>query len=694
MKRKHLTQAVFILLAMVLFTGCIKITRMPDYTHNSSGTNDIPQIPANDTPSPSQTVVESPNVDEPFTQYIGNGLDTVTIMLYLCGSDLESAYGCATNDLNEILDAYVGTNVNIVIETGGASDWQNNTISNQTNQRYLISSEGFFRLEDNLGQKDMTSPETLGDFIRYCSVNYPANRNILILWDHGGGSVSGYGYDELFDMYNGDSMTLPELKYALELGGAKFEIIGFDACLMATIETGYVLKDFADYMLASQKMEPGSGWYYTNWITEISYNPSMPAEDLARVIIDDFIVSTAYESYVAEGTLSFINLNKIDELYNQMLEYFSAAGQTINDGGFAEVSRARAYAASSGGRSLQSDYDHVDIVALAQNLVNSESQGLIDAVEDAVVYFKYCNTSNVNGMTVYFPYTDLSYFSSIVDMYTQIGMDDRYIGFLSDFISVMVGGQNTVTGPGYSDPNESWSAQEDWSLYDWFDDELVSSYEYYYEQTAGYYYDLILTEKGDGYVLSLTDEEWNIVVGIEFQVYLDDGYGYRYLGSDNIYTFDEDGDLIITFDNTWVTVDGQTVAFYAEEEVITEDGFWYTCGSSPAYLNDVPVDVIIMWDDYNPTGYIVGARYYYDGAISQKGYVPIIDGDVLTFVFDYYDYDYEYEGSYYCFDPMTVYGEPVVSYDDIGYGDCIVYYKLTDIYGNQYWTEPILFYDQ
>ncbi len=194
-------------------------------------------------------------------------------------------------------------------------------------------------------------------------------------------------------------------------------------------------------------------------------------------------------------------------------------------------------------------------------------------------------------------------------------------------------------------------------------------------------------------MLSLTDEEWDIVVGIELQVYLDDGYGYRYLGSDNVFEFDDDGDLLITFDNRWVTVDGQTVAFYAEDEVITDDGFWYTYGASPAYLNDDPVDVIIMWDDNNPYGYIAGARYYYDSMVSQKGYAPINDGDVLTFMFDYYNYDYEYDGSYYYFDPMTVYGEPVVSYEDVGYGDCLVYYMLTDIYGNQYWTEQVLFYD-
>lgn len=695
MKRRLTIYAMFVFFAAftILFTGCIKITRMPGTPQGSSSITEISQSPAIETIAPTQTAdIDPQKDDEAFTQYIGNGQDTVTIMLYLCGSDLESSYGCATDDLNEILDANVGDNVNIVIETGGASYWQNTTISNQTNQRYLISSEGFFLLEDNMGQKDMTSPETLGDFISFCSSNYPANRNILILWDHGGGSVAGYGYDELFDKYNYDSMTLPELKYALELGGSKFEIIGFDACLMATVETGYVLKDYADFMLASQKMEPGSGWYYTGWINDISNNPSMPPEELSRSIIDDFIIHTAYESYVAEGTLALVDLNKMDKLYTQILEYFSAADQTITDGGFADVSRARAYA-SSGGRDLQADYDHVDIVSLARNLKNNESDELIAAVEEAIIYFNYCNTSDVNGLTIYFPYTDLSYFDSIVDMYRQIGMDDRYIDFLSGFISVMVGGQDTESYSVYSDPNDSYSAQEDWSEYEWYDDDLVSSYEDYYEQTAGYYYDLLLTEKGDNYVLSLTDDEWDIIVGIELQVYLDDGYGYRYLGSDNIYDFDDEGDLIISFDNSWVSVEGQTVAFYAEDEVITEEGFWYTYGASPAYLNDEPVDIIVMWDDNNSYGYIAGARYYYDSTISQKGYAPINDGDVLIFMFDYYDYDYEYDGSYYCFDPMTVAGEPVVSYEDIGYGDCLVYYMLTDIYGNQYWTEQVLFYD-
>ncbi|MCR5235609.1 MAG: hypothetical protein K6E34_00220 [Lachnospiraceae bacterium] len=36
-----------------------------------------------------------------------------------------------------------------------------------------------------------------------------------------------------------------------------FDFIGFDACLMATVETAYMLSPYADYMIASEEFEPG-----------------------------------------------------------------------------------------------------------------------------------------------------------------------------------------------------------------------------------------------------------------------------------------------------------------------------------------------------------------------------------------------------------------------------------------------------
>ena len=158
-------------------------------------------------------------------------------MVYLCATDLESQSGMATADLNEMLYATISDKVNVIVETGGTSGWRNNVISSTTNQRYRVTSKGLELLQDNLGKKSMVDPATLSDFIQYSKAKYPADRYMLVLWDHGGGSLTGYGYDQNF---TNDSMTLDEMGTALKNGGCAFDIVGFDACLMSTLETAMV----------------------------------------------------------------------------------------------------------------------------------------------------------------------------------------------------------------------------------------------------------------------------------------------------------------------------------------------------------------------------------------------------------------------------------------------------------------------
>ena len=82
----------------------------------------------------------SPLAREKRTQILGNGQDTVTIMIYDCGTDLESRSGMATNDINEIAQATIPENVNIIVYTGGCNGWKTNGISNKVNQIYKIQS--------------------------------------------------------------------------------------------------------------------------------------------------------------------------------------------------------------------------------------------------------------------------------------------------------------------------------------------------------------------------------------------------------------------------------------------------------------------------------------------------------------------------------------------------------------------------
>ena len=69
----------------------------------------------------------------------------------------------------------------------------------------------------------------------------------------------------------------------------EFDFVGFDACLMATAETGLMLNSYADYMIASEETEPGIGWYYTDWLTALSKNTSMPTTEIGRNIVDSFV---------------------------------------------------------------------------------------------------------------------------------------------------------------------------------------------------------------------------------------------------------------------------------------------------------------------------------------------------------------------------------------------------------------------
>ena len=197
---------------------------------------------------------------EKYTRLLGNGRDTATIMVYMCGTDLESRSGMGTADLQEMLGADLGGSINLLVYTGGCKGWRNNLISSGTNQVWQVKDGKLACLEKDLGSVSMTGPENLAWYIKWCAKNYPASRYELILWDHGGGSVSGYGYDEKFA--SSGSMNLAGIDAALEKAGVKFDFIGFDACLMATAETALMLTRHADYLIASEETEPGLHAHY------------------------------------------------------------------------------------------------------------------------------------------------------------------------------------------------------------------------------------------------------------------------------------------------------------------------------------------------------------------------------------------------------------------------------------------------
>ena len=132
---------------------------------------------------------------------------TWAIYWYLCGSDLESESGCATEDLSEMLDVSLPENVTVVIQTGGASQWQNDTVDASVLQRYVYTSDGL-KLVEEQPSASMGDTDTLASFLQFAVDQYPADKTAVVFWNHGGGSVGGVAFDELYD---NDSLTLDEI---------------------------------------------------------------------------------------------------------------------------------------------------------------------------------------------------------------------------------------------------------------------------------------------------------------------------------------------------------------------------------------------------------------------------------------------------------------------------------------------------
>ena len=61
----------------------------------------------------------APGARAKFTKLKGSGKDTVTLMIYMCGTDLESQNGMASRDLKEMANASFGDNVRVIVYTGG-----------------------------------------------------------------------------------------------------------------------------------------------------------------------------------------------------------------------------------------------------------------------------------------------------------------------------------------------------------------------------------------------------------------------------------------------------------------------------------------------------------------------------------------------------------------------------------------------
>ena len=238
--------------------------------------------------------------------------DDHTVLIYMCGADLESENQLATGDIQEILKVSgQPDDVNIVIETGGAKSWASTYgISSTYLERYHVANKSLVR-DNQLTYASMGQTSTLQSFIEYGLNNFPAERTGLVFWNHGGG-MRGVCYDE---KKNDDVLKNSEIRSALSgalsncgMSGQKLEWVGYDACLMAVQDIAITNAEYFNYMIASEESEAGYGWDYDTWVDDLYAKKTTTT--ILKAIVDGFIADNGgASSSKGDQTLSYMNLS-------------------------------------------------------------------------------------------------------------------------------------------------------------------------------------------------------------------------------------------------------------------------------------------------------------------------------------------------------------------------------------------------
>lgn len=542
--------------------------------------------------------------------------DTWAFYWYLCGSDLESGNGAATSDLDEMLAVELPPNVQVIIQTGGAQQWQNNIVDAGKTQRYLYSSDGL-ELVDEQPVANFGDAQTLADFLGFCAENYPADHTMVSFWNHGGGSVSGAAFDEL---HNFDSLTLDEMYqafesvYELSEETPPFELVGFDTCLMATIDVAYTFSDIGRYLVASQELEPSTGWYYSGWLQALADNPAMNGAGLGKAICDSYVEGCEQYGVADDITLSVVDLSKMDRImaaYNNLgKEALSLAAD--DPVFFSEFGRAASRAENYGGNTPDEGYTNMvdlgHLVRNSKNILPENAQSVLDALDEAVVYrVNGPYREQATGLSCYYSYNgDADNYAG----YTQIGASEPFIylygyelgGELPDEGMQYVSDMGYEALPEIPNLNNTGTNLEDFPL--------------------------TVSEDGNA-VMELGSDISNLLKGVYFQLYYVDEEEdiILMLGRDNDIDMDwENGIFQDNFRGVWGAIDG----YLCYMEIVYE-GDNYNLYSIPILLNGEEYHLRVVYSYTEEAYQILGARKGLDdNGMADKNMVQLKPGDEIT----------------------------------------------------------------
>ena len=598
-----------------------------------------------------------------------------TVFVYICGADLESEHSYATINMQQMMDAANDYDtIRFVVETGGAESWSNEASPDELD-RFLIAEEESC-IVDRQPFASMGDPDTLADFLQWGLQEYPASHVGLILWDHGSGSINGVCFDELV---NDESLTLKDIDKALSsvrpLLPQGFDFVGFDACLMATVETAAMLAPHARYMVASEENEPGTGWDFEAIGMYLDAFPSCSGAELGQVICDTYFAQCSSVDSEDRATLSVTDLSRIAALRTAFDAYakdlFDA---TEANADFAPIARAIAAADNFGGNNRSEGYTNmVDLGGLIEAGADwsATAYAARAALNEAVIYqTKGPDHAQASGLSVYYPLEVQG--SMELSIFKDVCISAYYLGLVNKIAYGFANGgnwddydENTEVDLDNVAQEEGQSAAISFAAEPSVDE--YGTYGFTLTQDA-----LNNTESVEGVVYKISYDEEDCIC-----------YGY----TSDILADWEQGTFKDNFDGYWFSLpDGQILCVYLVDSRDDCDIF-----TSPVRVNGEEKNLRFAWDyDSGEVRILELWDGIGDNGISSRPGGSLMPGDRIVPLYDAFSIETDEEVRYSGEEYVCQFGD-VLSFDVLPDGKYLYGFCINDIYGGYFTTDFVTF---
>lgn len=319
--------------------------------------------------------------------------------------------------------------------------------------------------------KPKTRPEMIVEFVddSKAKPECEARNRALILWDHGNGWQNVHVFEKVVaatevanerdEAQTGDSQPLfiNDLRAVLD-EKRDIAVVGFDACLMSMIEIAFQLRDRAQFMVASQHLQPAArGWPYEALLRALTLNPRMEPEELVRTMVDTYAGS--YNGAGDAVTLSGLRLSAevdravaaIDSFASALLDAIHDSDHNSNGSLRGDVVMARRHSQAFG------NPDYIDIVSFCEQVqkwlpetleAKPQIDRAADLVKRAIARFVVRHTrsnsasvAHANGVSIYFPNTFFG--ATVAKEYAKLDFADLLYCRWWMFLKVIVEGLDT-----------------------------------------------------------------------------------------------------------------------------------------------------------------------------------------------------------------------------------------------------------